>query len=180
MKELELTYLAKYIPDGLSECSSKRIVDRYIPFKSAHPVIRLRKSGEKMELTKKEPISGKDSSFQLEQTIIITQEEYAMFEKISAKVVAKTRYNYPYQGRMVEVDVFEENLVGLVLVDVEFESHQEKENFLMPEFCLAEVTQEKFTAGGMLAGKKFSDIQAELVTFGYAGLEQMKKPSIQA
>ena len=170
MKELELTYLAKYIPEGLLNCSSKRIIDRYIPAEIDHPVIRLRKAGEKMELTKKEPINGSDSSFQLEQTILLTQEEYLMFEKIPAKVVTKIRYNYPYQDRMVEFDIFEEDLSGLVLVDVEFESHKEKENFLIPKFCLVEVTQEKFTAGGMLAGKKFEDIQVELSKFEYIKL----------
>lgn len=37
----------------------------------------------------------------------------------------------------------------------------------MPDFCLADVTQEKFTAGGILAGKKYSDIEAELEKYGY-------------
>ncbi|MFZ2193053.1 MAG: hypothetical protein WAV31_02315 [Candidatus Moraniibacteriota bacterium] len=171
MKELELTYLAKYIPKGLFDCSSKRIVDRYIPAEISHPVIRLRKAGKKIELTKKEPIKGTNSSYQLEQTIILTEKECAVFEKIPAKVVAKTRYDYPYQNRIVEIDVFEEDLSGLVLVDVEFESCEEKDKFLMPEFCLVEVTQEKFTAGGMLAGKKFDDIREELSSFGYAGLK---------
>lgn len=167
MEELELTYLVKYIPSGLFESPSKRIVDHYIPFESGHPTLRLRKNGEKMELTKKQPVKEGDASHQLEETIPLTSDEYFALAKVSAKKVSKMRYYYPYQNRTVEVDVFEENLLGLVLVDVEFETPSEKEKFEMPEFCLVDVTQDKTTAGGMLAGKRYSNIQDYLDGVGY-------------
>jgi len=37
----------------------------------------------------------------------------------------------------------------------------------MPDFCLADVTQEEFLAGGFLAGKKYLDIQSFLDKHGY-------------
>lgn len=37
----------------------------------------------------------------------------------------------------------------------------------MPEFCLADVTQDAFIAGGMLAGKSFKDIEKDLGKFNY-------------
>ena len=40
----------------------------------------------------------------------------------------------------------------------------------MPDFCLAEVTQEEFIAGGMLCGKSFEDIKDKLEKFGYRGV----------
>jgi len=66
--------------------------------------------------------------------------------------------------------VFEDGLGGLVVVDFEFESENEKESFEMPDFCLAEVTQETFIAGGVLAGKDYSDIKGELDRFDYISL----------
>ena len=167
MEELELTYLAKYIPSDLFESPGKRIVDHYIPFESRNPTLRLRKNGEKMELTKKQPLQEGDASHQLEETIPLTADEYVALAKVSAKKVSKMRYYYPYQNRTVEVDVFEEDLLGLVLVDVEFETQSEKEKFEMPEFCLVDVTQDKTTAGGMLAGKRYADIQEYLDGVGY-------------
>lgn len=167
MEELELTYLAKYIPEGLDKCQSKKIIDHYIPLESKHPVLRLRKSGEKMELTKKQPVKEGDASCQIEETIPLNEEEYNVLFQIPAKVVVKTRYEYPCGEAVAEVDVFEEDLFGLVLVDVEFQNTVAKENFKMPEFCLVEVTQDKTTAGGMLAGKKYADIQAYLDEAGY-------------
>lgn len=174
MEELELTYLVKQIPEGLSGCPSKQIIDRYIPEKSHHPSLRLRKSGEKIELTKKEPIKENDVSHQLEQTIRIIDVEFEALSKIPAKAVSKTRYYYPYQGKTVEIDVFEEALRGLVMADVEFETLREKDAFPMPDFCLAEVTQEKGLAGGMLAGKGMEDIREVLNRFGYQEIKSLK------
>ena len=167
MEELELTYLIKNIPAGLLNSPSKIIVDHYIPLESNHPTLRLRKNGERMELTKKEPLDENDAGHQLEETIPLTVDEYEAISKIPAKKVSKTRYYYPYQGRTVEVDVFDEAFSGLVLVDVEFEKQTDKDEFGMPEFCLVEVTQDKSLAGGMLAGKSFADIQEHLAEIGY-------------
>lgn len=52
-------------------------------------------------------------------------------------------------------------------VDFEFETEEEKEKFIMPEFCLAEVTQEEFIAGGKLCGKSYAEIEKELEELGY-------------
>jgi hypothetical protein len=55
----------------------------------------------------------------------------------------------------------------LILVDFEFKNIEEKDKFLMPDFCLADITQEKFCAAGWLAGKEYSDIEQFLDTYGY-------------
>ena len=68
------------------------------------------------------------------------------------------------------MDVFQDDLTGLVLVDFEFKEIADKNNFKMPDFCLTDVTQDKYFAGGMLCGKKYSDIQAHLVELGYSKL----------
>ena len=59
-------------------------------------------------------------------------------------------------------------LDGLVVVDFEFGTEEEKLAFEMPDFCLVEVTQEEFIAGGMLAGKSYEDIKEKLEEFGYS------------
>src|SRR3989344_5607599 len=167
MIELEKTYLLKEIPKNLKQFKFKEIIDIYIPKFNAHPVLRIRKNGNKFEMTKKQPVKGTDSSCQEEQTIILNQEEFNELNKIDGKKVRKLRYIYEYKGRIAEVDVFQDLLKGLILVDFEFENLDEMNSFKMPEFCLAEVTQEKFTAGGMLCGKSYKDIENELMKFNY-------------
>lgn len=167
MIELEKTYLAKNIPSDLDKCKSREIIDLYIPETKKHPTLRLRKNGNKFELTKKEPVHGNDSSHMHEQTIGLTNDEYNVLKKLPGKKVSKIRYCYPFQGVTAEFDIFQEDLAGLVIVDFEFTTMKEKNNFVMPDFCLAEVTQEEFLAGGMVCGKRYCEIEKDLDRFDY-------------
>ena len=63
--------------------------------------------------------------------------------------------------------MFEEGLKGLVLVDFEFSDVDEKNKFKTSDSMLADVTPEEFIAGGMLAGKRYEDIERELKKYGY-------------
>ena len=167
MTEREKTYLAKYIPEGLLNCRSKEIIDIYVPVSEEHPILRIRKNGETYEITKKTPVNGTDSSEQIEQTIPLTPKEFKVISSVSGKQVRKQRYYYDYRGRIAEIDIFDDDLKGLVIVDVEFDNSEEKNNFKMPDFCLADVTQEKCFAGGVLAGKSYNDLTEDLRKFGY-------------
>ena len=168
--ELELTYLAKRLPDGLAKCPSKKIVDVYFPISAPHPTLRVRQSGDLYEITKKVMAAGTDSSNMIEHTIELDMAEHADLIKAGGKRVAKQRYYYNFDGRTAEIDVFDEQLRGLVLVDVEFTDRQDQLAFALPDFCLAEVTQEAFIAGGVLAGKSYADIRNQLAIYGYRPL----------
>lgn len=167
MEELELTYLAKELPAGLSEVPHAQMLDIYIPSTSVHPTLRIRRRGEVCEMTKKQPINMNDASRQLETTIPLTQEEFAELSTLSGRRVEKTRYYYLYEGVKYEIDIFQRDLTGLVLVDVEFKTEEEKRVFVPPSFCGADVTQEDFIAGGMLCGKSYEHIVSHLEKFGY-------------
>ena len=150
MEELELTYLPKYLPSEVLAAPFKEMLDIYIPESADHPILRIRRSGSKYEMTKKQPVLTGDSSRQIETTIPLTAEEFLELEKIPGKRVEKTRYLYEENGFNFEVDLFKGELKGLVLVDIEFKTEKDKANFRAPEWCLVDVTQEKFVAGGML------------------------------
>ncbi|MFH0856439.1 MAG: hypothetical protein V1860_00900 [bacterium] len=157
------------MPKNLANCEHSEMIDIYFPASSQHPNLRLRKRGNILEITKKTLVNPNDASAQLEQTIKLTQEDYDALLQVAGKRVNKVRYylNHNGYGLSLEVDVFKEALLGLVLVDVEFDSVKEKDDFQMPDFCLVEVTQENFLAGGMLCGKSYSDIEADLTRLGY-------------
>ena len=166
--EREKTFLARFLPPGLQECRKDDLVDVYVPADALHPVLRIRKKGGKFEVTKKHPVKDGDASEQREYSIPLTEAEFNALSKVEGKRLHKHRYYYSWNGRVGEVDVFLDELKGLVLVDFEFSSRKEKAAFKAPDFCLADVTREEFLAGGMLAGKKYSDIEAKLKKFGYA------------
>ena len=167
MLEFEKTYLAKYLPLDLEKCEVRELMDIYIPADATHPKMRIRKKGDEYEITKKVRVHADDASVQEEYNISLTAGEFAPLSRVEGKRLRKLRYYYPYGELMAEVDVFQDDLAGLALIDFEFATAKEKDAFAMPDFCLAEVTQEDFVAGGMLCGKKYDEIEEELGRYGY-------------
>jgi CYTH domain-containing protein len=165
--ELERTFLLKYKPERLDMCKSVEISDVYFPQSAEHPVIRLRKKGDKLELTKKFPIDGKDSSEMEEHTIILSPEEFEVFLKMPGKKLRKIRYYYPAGNLTAEIDIYQDDLQGLCVVDFEFKTKEEKDNFLMPDFCLCEVSQEETFCAGLMAGKGYDNIRPFLDRLNY-------------
>jgi CYTH domain-containing protein len=167
MIEIEKTFLARELPKGLKKCKSSEVVDIYFPKEAKHPTIRVRKNNDKYEITKKVQLDPNDASTQKEHTISLSKEEFLTLSKIDGRRLRKIRYYYEYEGKTAEIGVFQGELKGLVLVDFEFNSAEEMNNFKMPDFCLVDVTQDEFVAGGMLCGKKYKDIEPELKKYGY-------------
>jgi len=167
--ELERTFLLKYKPKGLGKCPCCKITDIYFPEDEFHPVLRLRnRDGKKFEMTKKFPILGKDSSEQEEHTIILSKKEFNSLAKAGGKKVVKVRHYYKMpNGQQAEVDIFKDRLIGLALVDFEFTNRKEKDKFMMPDFCLADVVQDKWLAGGILSGKKYFDLEKAFKKYNY-------------
>lgn len=170
--ERERTFLAKELPQEIKTTKPTRIVDIYIPDTPAHSHLRLRQNGKTYEITKKTSVAAGDASKHIEQTIPLTEEEFAALSRCSAKRVAKDRYRVMIDGILAEIDVFIEDLAGLVLIDFEFDTEDEKDNFTPPSIALADVTQEDFIAGGLLAGKTYDIIAPELARFCYKKLSK--------
>jgi len=171
--ELERTYLAKQLPSDLKSSPSKLVVDVYFPTSAAHPTLRFRQYGDAYEVTKKVMASGHDSSRMIEHTIALSQAEFEELTAHGGKRVAKQRYFYELEGREAQIDVFQEALQGLVLADFEFTNREEQLQFSTPDFCLAEVTQEAFLAGGKLAGAAYQDIAAQLDRYSYKPIKML-------
>ncbi len=165
--ELEKTYLVKTLPKNLESFPHKDILDLYVTHKSTHPTLRIRNRGGSLEITKKQPILDGDASEQEEHTIRLNEDEFECLIKTEGKKVHKVRYDYVYDGIKAEIDVFKDELKGLILVDFEFKNEKEKDLFKIPDFCLVDVTQDETFAGGMLCGKKYRDIEKHLVDLGY-------------
>jgi CYTH domain-containing protein len=149
----------------------EKIIDTYLPENADFPLLRIRQKGSKYEITKKAP-TGSDFSTHTELTIPLEQDEYMALQKSSQRTVEKDRYSMVDDSQTIEVDVFTGKLAGLVLIDFEFTSEEAMRGFVAPEFCLADVTQERFILGGQLAGRSYAEIATELERFGYQPLSR--------
>ena len=164
MTQRTITYLARYLPDDLGDSPSQDLVDYYLPADQAHPTLRLRQSSHEFSLTKL------GDATQEEQTITLVEDEFAALAEVEARVIRKTRYAYTHEGKIADIDVFEGPLAGLVVVQFELATDEEKQAFSMPDFCLADVTHEAFVAEGMLAGMTYREVEPHLHRFGYKRL----------
>lgn len=169
--ELERTFLAKCIPRNIYGCPFIVIEDKYIPAKEKHPILRIRRKGNKFVITKKYRKVPEDPSTMVEETIILNEREYKALSQLENKGFAKQRFMYTYKpDHMCEFDIYQDALKGLVVIDFEFQTQEEKESFAPPDFCLVEITAQEFLAGGMLCGKKYEDLEPELIKLEYKKL----------
>ncbi|MFC1598602.1 hypothetical protein ACFL2U_01130 [Patescibacteria group bacterium] len=169
--EYENTYLMKFVPKDLILAEYIEIIDIYIPRKTTHPRLRIRKRENRYEICKKFPVKPGDGSEQHEFTIPLDGNEFdELNTNLKGKRARKYRYLYKHENRIAEIDVFQDDLNGLISVDFEFDNENDKNQFIMPNFCLVDVTQETAIAGGMLVGKSYSDIAPILDKYNYKPL----------
>ena len=170
--EYELTYLAKYMPPEILNSEHIYIHDSYFPEAyGEHPHLRLRRSGNEYYITKKVKINPMDSSEQEETTIRLTKYQFNLLMSPNSLSIKKRWYKTVIDSYPADVDIFTDSLNGLVLIEFEFDSSKNKKKFIPPNCCLADVTQEEFIAGGMLAGKTLSELKLDLDKFGYQSLQ---------
>lgn len=169
--EYEKTYLLRSLPEGIKNAKYVLIRDVYIPDTDRHPHLRLRQKDDLYVITKKCPVTGADSSKQYEHTIELTKDEFDALAACSRKDFVKRRYFMNLAGRSAEIDIYQEKLQGLAVIDFEFDNEDEKDEFMTPDFVLADVTQDEAVAGGYLAGKSIEDIMPLLLKYGYTKVE---------
>lgn len=153
--EIERTWLVdqKDIPDGLLYGAKvDRIVQGYVtPDNNDDPTrttYRLRRKDDAYFFTWKHG----GTTVRLEYEVQLTKEQYqVMWNMVGDQVVEKTRHTTKFydpdhnphlESFMVELDVFEGEHHGLVLVEVEFPSEEDAEKFVAPDWFGRDVTDE--------------------------------------
>lgn len=169
MEEIEKTYLLRYIPDGLLSSPKKEISDHYFCLNQEKPSLKLRKKENKYRLYKKNRLEKSYLRHQ-EETINLTTREAKELLKLPNKSIVKTRYYYSYNDIELEIDLFLGELRGLTLADFEFNSEEESKAFTAPDFCLADVTEEVYIFGRVIAGMKYEEVEKYLRKYDYKRL----------
>lgn len=90
-------------------------------------------------------------------------ETLSVFE---ANEIRKNRYPFAFEGREFSIDMFLGDLLGLVMAEVSFETDEELDNFPMPPFAIADVTNNELFSGGKLSELTFADIRKEVEQSG--------------
>jgi len=133
--EIERKYLVRKLPENLEQYNKKKIAQGYL---CTEPVVRIRRSNNDYYMTYK----GDGLMVREEYNLPLTREAYEHLRpKIDGLLIAKTRYLIPLDGKLTaELDVFEEDLSGLVIVEVEFDTIEEANAFTAPDWFGEDVT----------------------------------------
>ena len=133
--EIERKYLVKELPDNLDKYEQKRIAQGYL---CTNPVLRIRRSNDEYFFTYK----GLGLLAREEYEFPISEEAFEhLLRKTDGVLLSKIRYMIPLDEKhTAELDVFQEAHAPLRLVEVEFESMEDAENFVAPEWFGDDVT----------------------------------------
>ena len=88
---------------------------------------------------------------QARTNLVLNEAEYDLLRRLGGRPVVKDRYDYVFRGRRYGIDVFQGELEGLVLAEVECESREEAAALPPPDFAAADVTADPAFTGGHLA-----------------------------
>ena len=133
--EIERKYLIDKIPFSLEEFCCRRIEQGYL---CTEPVVRIRRDDDTYYLTYK----SKGLMVREEYNLPLTREAYEHLKaKADGRIISKLRYMIPLAGSLTaELDLFQDDLAPLMLAEVEFNTVEEAEHFLPPEWFGEDVT----------------------------------------
>lgn len=141
--EIELAWLVKFLPSDFKSHHFTVIRQAYLETKD--PKIKdIRVRDNDGVFTRTIKYFAKDSAetgYCYEETQTIPHEEFERTFLSCQKKIKKTRYYYPLpQNLVAEVDIYDLNLKGLIVVEVEFPNIEAYKNFQIPEWFGKEVT----------------------------------------
>ncbi len=133
--EIERKYLVKKMP----ELNNYKFSDFEQSYISTNPVIRLRSIDHKKYVL---TIKSKGYLAREEFELSLTEEQYLnLLKKIEGNTISKRRYFIPIEnGFTAELDIYEKYLNKLCTVEVEFDTEEEANNFIPPEWFGEDIT----------------------------------------
>jgi CYTH domain-containing protein len=137
--EIERKFLVDDVPERLDRGQSEVVTQGYVAIDDGVEV-RVRRRGDHFSLTVKQ---GGGRS-RLEEELEIDADRFErLWQLTEGRRIAKTRYVVPApDGAEIEVDVYADDLDGLVTAEVEFPSEGSAEAFEPPSWFGREVTDD--------------------------------------
>lgn len=147
-QEIERKFIVSYLPEQLLDNAPNSEVEQGYLLLENNRELRIRKRNSRFWMTLKQG-SGLE---RFEQEERITAALYAMLWPLTeGKRIGKVRYLVEDGGHTLEIDVFSDTLSPLIILEVEFNSVEESQNFKVPDFARKEVTEDKAYKNAALA-----------------------------
>lgn len=148
--EIERKFLLAELPDLLRDCARTRIEQGYVSLAEGVEV-RLRRTEDRHLLT----VKRGDGEVREEVEVDLSDDQLeTLWPLTESRRLRKTRYLLPLgNGLVAEVDVYEDDLQGLVTAEVEFDSEQQSHDFQPPRWLAREITGDRRYSNRNLASE---------------------------
>lgn len=144
--EIERKFLInEYLMPDLNKLACKKLIQGYL---SVNPVVRVRQEDDDYFLTYK----GQGLMVREEHNLPLNKSSFNhLLEKCDGKIIKKTRYFYELDSSfdklcgdnlIAEIDVFEADYKGLILLEIEFKTIEQANSFIMPDWFVEDVTNQ--------------------------------------
>ena len=164
--ERERRYLLQDLPEGLTRADHHlQITDNYI----TGTRLRIRKVRDPktnkwvVKFTKKFAPDENDLSRTMITNLYLNATEAETLSIFEANEIRKNRYYFDFEARRYSIDMFLGDLFGLVLAETSFETDEELDNFQLPVFAIADVTNDVRFSGGKLSELTYEEIRKEIL-----------------
>jgi CYTH domain-containing protein len=143
MLEIERKFLVKTPPADLARYPKTSIIQGYLAVEPGRCQVRLRRQRDENYLSPEYYLTVKlrEGMVREEVNLSLSQENFDRLWPLTVgRRLDKTRYQIPYQGRTIELDIFHGTLDGLILAEVEFPDESQCRDFVSPAWLGEDVT----------------------------------------
>ena len=147
-REIERKFLVRKLPDNLKRFRHTAIEQAYLMVGPKGLQVRLRKAGSQLSLTFKR----NNGRYREEREVKLTAAQFRILWPATAKKrLSKTRYDVPFGGQVIEIDIYRGRHRGLVVAEVEFVDERSARSFQPPDWLGKDVTGNRRYSNVLLA-----------------------------
>jgi CYTH domain-containing protein len=148
--EIERKFLVPAVPGSLELGTGSRLRQGYLAI-DGQVEVRVRRDGDTATLTVKAGAGRSRTEVERDLTAVEADELWPATE---GRRVEKVRHRIPLPGgEVLELDVYEGSLAGLVTAEVEFPDAASADAFVAPDWCHRELTGESGWSNASLAAR---------------------------
>ncbi len=140
-EEIERKFWVQQLPEAFLQLPHSNIRQGYLSLDPDGKEVRLRQKDHSYWLTVK-------GSGELERKEYEVELSYAQFvtlwPAVEEKIIHKVRYALRLQEKLVEIDVYERPLKGLIVAEIEFDSTEAARSFRPANWMTKEITHLNF------------------------------------
>ena len=149
LMEIERKFTIKKLPKNLESYPFHIIEQAYL---NTSPVIRVRREDDRYYMTYK----GSGMLAREEYNLPLDAASYEhLRDKADGNIIAKQRYLIPYLSHTIELDIFAEPFLGVIIAEVEFDSQEQAHTFIAPDWFDQDVTFDPAYHNSNMSRRKF-------------------------